>query len=61
MGAGRVVEDLVTLTVPVDAPPGEYTVEVGMYRAADLARCLTLDRDGIPVRQVVLDTVRLAD
>ena len=58
---GEVVEDLVTLAVPVDAPPGEYTVEVGMYRAADLARCLTLDRDGIPVRQVVLGTVRLAD
>jgi hypothetical protein len=58
---GEIVEDLVTLAVPVDAPPGEYTVEVGMYRAADLARCLTLDRDGIPVRQVVLGTVRVAD
>ena len=58
---GEVVEDLVALAVPVDAPPGEYTVEAGMYRAMDLARCLTLDRDSTPVRQVVLGTVRLAD
>jgi hypothetical protein len=56
---GEAVEDLVTLVVPVDAPPGEYAVEVGMYRAADLARCLTLDRDGVPVGQVVLGTVRI--
>jgi hypothetical protein len=57
---GETVEDLVTLEVPVDAPPGEYAVEVGMYRAADLARCLTLDRDGAPVGQVVLGTVGIA-
>ena len=56
---GETVEDLVTLAVPVDAPPGEYAVEVGMYRAADLARCLTLDRDGAPVGQVALGTVRI--
>ena len=56
---GETVEDLVTLAVPVDAPPGEYAVEVGMYRAADLARCLTLDRDGAPVGQVVLGTVHI--
>jgi hypothetical protein len=56
---GEAVEDLVTLAVPVDAPLGEYAIEVGMYRAADLARCLTLDRDGAPVGRVVLGTVRI--
>jgi hypothetical protein len=52
---------MVMLAIPEEIPEGEYTVEVGMYRAEDLARCLTLGRDGIPVRQVVLGTVRLAD
>ena len=56
---GEVVEDLVTLAVPDDLPAGEYAVEAGMYRAADLARCLTLDQDGIPVSQVVLGSVRV--
>ena len=55
---GEAVEDLVTLEVPGDLPAGEYAVEVGMYRAADLARCLTLDQDGVPVGQVVLGIVR---
>jgi hypothetical protein len=57
---GEVVEDLVTLSVPDNLPAGEYAVEVGMYRAVDLARCLTLDRDGVPVGQVVLGTVRIS-
>jgi hypothetical protein len=56
---GETVEDLVTLAVPDDAPTGEYAVEVGMYRAADLARCLTLDQDGAPVGHVVLGIVRI--
>ena len=58
---GEVVEDLVTLEVPGDLPAGEYTVEVGMYRAADLARCLTLDRDGSPVSRLVLGIVRITE
>lgn len=56
---GEIVEDLVTLTVPGDLVAGEYTVEVGMYRAADLARCLTLDRDGAPLGQITLGMVRV--
>jgi len=56
---GEAIEDTVVLTVPADAPPGEYTVEVGMYRARDLARCLTLDQDGVPLGSVNLGTVRV--
>ena len=56
---GEVVEDLVTLALPGDLPAGEYAVEAGMYRAADLARCLTLDRDGTPVSRVGLGNVRI--
>lgn len=56
---GETIDDVVTLTVPADAPPGEYIVEVGMYRAEDLARCLTLDSYGAPVERIVLGTVRV--
>jgi hypothetical protein len=30
-----------------------------MYRAEDLARCLTLNEDGIPVDRVVLGAIRV--
>jgi hypothetical protein len=56
---GETVEDRVTLAIPVDAAPGDYLVEVGMYRAADLARCLTLNGDGVPVERMVLGAVRV--
>jgi hypothetical protein len=56
---GESVEDTVTLTIPADATPGDYTVEVGMYRADDLARILTLNEDSAPVDRVVLGTVRI--
>jgi hypothetical protein len=56
---GEMVEDRVTLGIPAGAAPGDYLVEVGMYRAADLARCLTLNDDGVPVDRVVLGAVRV--
>ena len=58
---GEVIEDSVTLALPGDLPAGEYMVEVGVYRATDLARCLTLDRDGAPVSRVMLGTVRVTE
>ncbi|MBN1659254.1 MAG: hypothetical protein JXA93_12675 [Anaerolineae bacterium] len=57
---GEMVEDHVTLQVPAGLEAGEYRVEVGMYRAADLARCLTLDRDGRLIHSITLGTVRVA-
>ncbi|MEJ2211333.1 MAG: hypothetical protein P8129_20155 [Anaerolineae bacterium] len=56
---GQVIDDVVTLEVPPDASPGEYTVEVGMYRYTDLARALTLNEEGVPVERVVLGTVQV--
>ena len=56
---GETIEDLVTLAMPGDTPAGDYAVEVGMYRASDLARCLTLNQDGVPVRHLMLGTVRV--
>jgi hypothetical protein len=54
-----VIDDVVTLRVPADIPPGDYIVAVGMYRAEDLAQALTLNGDGEPVARVVLGTVRV--
>ncbi len=34
---GEIVADPVTLTIPVDLPPGDYRIEVGLYDAADPA------------------------
>jgi hypothetical protein len=56
---GETVEDVVTLNLPAGTPPGEYTMEVGMYRAEDLARALTLNAEGVPVDRVVLGTVQV--
>ncbi len=56
---GEAIDDLVTLAVPADVPPGDYTVQVGMYRAADLARCLTLDADGALLERVEVGRVRI--
>jgi hypothetical protein len=57
---GEIVEDTVVLTVPAGTPPGDYRVEVGMYRAEDLARSLTLNEEGIPIGWVELGTMRIA-
>lgn len=56
---GETIEDVVTLTIPAGAQAGEYAVESGMYRAADLARCLTLDEGGMPLERIVLGLVRV--
>ena len=51
---GETVTDTISLPIPAGTSPGEYTVEVGMYRAEDLARCLLLDADGGLLDRVVL-------
>jgi hypothetical protein len=56
---GQAIDDRVTLLVPDNTPSGEYAVEVGMYRAGDLARALTLDGEGAPRDRVILGTVRV--
>jgi hypothetical protein len=56
---GERIDDVVTLTVPAGLLPGEYTVEAGMYRADDLARCLTLNGEGTPVDRVLLGPVQV--
>ena len=43
---GEDIPDQYTLTLPAGALPGAYRVEVGLYRASDLAPALTLDGKG---------------
>ncbi|MGC9335738.1 MAG: hypothetical protein ACP5JJ_16445, partial [Anaerolineae bacterium] len=56
---GETIDDVVTLAVPGGLPWGDYVVVAGMYRAEDLARCLTLDAVGQPTAEVFLGTVRI--
>ncbi len=53
--AGEVVADSTTIALPTDMPPGEYIIEVGLYRAETGAR-LPVTLDG----QAAGDAVRLA-
>jgi hypothetical protein len=51
---GETVTDTISLPIPAGVLPGEYTVEVGMYRAEDLARALLFGADGALLDRVVL-------
>ena len=42
---GERVSDPYAIRLPDDLPPGEYSVEVGLYRISDLSRLSVLDRD----------------
>lgn len=56
---GETVDDVVTLSVPLGLKPGLYTVEAGMYRAQDLARCLTLSVEGELRDQLTLGVLQI--
>ncbi len=61
---GEVIADEYTLTVPPDAPPGQYTIEAGLYDAASPAfeRLPVLDAAGQPVDdRVLLGSVRVGE
>ncbi|MBI4770230.1 MAG: hypothetical protein HY784_07430 [Chloroflexi bacterium] len=53
---GEKIEDHYRIQVPADAPPGEYTVEVGLYLLATLERLPVLNAEGAPVDDKVLIT-----
>jgi hypothetical protein len=56
---GEIIDDRVDLLVPGDASAGDYTLEAGMYRAEDLARCLTLNGEGMPLDRILLGAVHI--
>ena len=57
---GEVVTDNYALLIPGDAPPGEYTLEAGMYELATLERLPVVDDAGRKVGDhVILGTVEV--
>ena len=59
--AGETIEDRIGLLMPVDAPPGEFLIEVGMYDPTTLARVPVYDEHGERVAddRVILGAVRV--
>lgn len=56
---GEEIPDEYALTLPPDLSPGRYTVEVGLYRAGDLAPAMTLNEQGLPVPKIIVDTIKV--
>jgi hypothetical protein len=58
---GELIEDRYGLLIPANVPPGEYTIQVGMYDPATLARLPVIDADGkrIEENRVILGSVRV--
>jgi len=56
--AGEIIADDLTLPLPPDLPPGEYTPVVGLYNFVDGAR---LTVPGNPVNEISLPPVRLGN
>jgi len=52
--AGRILDDVYHVTVPGDAPTGEYQIEVGWYLLATLRRLPVVDASGRPMDDRVL-------
>ncbi len=51
---GQPIEDHYRVPLDPDAPPGEYSVEVGLYLLATLERLAVLNAEGAPVDDKVL-------
>jgi hypothetical protein len=51
---GQLIEDHYRIALDADAPPGEYTVEAGLYLLATLERLPVLNAEGAPVDDKVL-------
>lgn len=57
---GTIIADTYRIPVAPDAPPGEYTLEVGMYGLVDIARLPVFDAAGRPSGDaILLTTVRV--
>ena len=58
---GEPVRDQIGVSVPADAPPGLYRVEVGMYLLRTLQRLPVRDAGGLPVQgdALIIGTVEV--
>ena len=50
---GEVIVDEHVLSIPADAPPGDYTLIAGMYDEGTLQRLAVLDARGTPTGDYV--------
>lgn len=58
--SGESMEDEYTFPVLPGTPPGQYEIEIGVYRTPSMERLSVLDEDGKPVAdRVVLTTVQV--
>jgi hypothetical protein len=60
---GQTILDVHSLTIPADAPPGDYQFEAGLYRLATMARLPATDESGqrLPNDAVLLGTLAVGD
>ncbi|MEM9777510.1 MAG: hypothetical protein AAF902_23230, partial [Chloroflexota bacterium] len=58
---GDIVPDERALEIPADLPPGEYSLQVGLYHPADGTRLPAVNRDGIetPNQTIVLPSIQI--
>jgi hypothetical protein len=58
---GQIIADVHPLTIPVDAPPGQYRLETGLYLLESMTRLPAADPDGnaLPGDAVRLGTVEV--
>ncbi len=56
---GEVVVDEYDLAVDIDAPPGEYAIEVGLYDPVTMRRLPVFDPTGAAGDRVLLGTIRV--
>jgi 4-amino-4-deoxy-L-arabinose transferase-like glycosyltransferase len=59
---GEVILDVHPLSLPSDAPPGQYRIEVGLYDLATMARLPAVDVDGerLPDDAVILGGIEVS-
>ena len=56
---GEEIDDQYTLRLPAGSAPGRYSVEVGLYRASDLAPAMTLDEAARPVARLFAAPIKI--
>jgi hypothetical protein len=60
---GQVILDRHPLTIPLDAPAGDYQLEVGLYLLANMSRLPAVDGHGNPLPDdaAILGTLEIRD
>jgi hypothetical protein len=57
--AGTVVDDVYSIQVPVNAPPGAYTLQLVMYSGSDRLQVTDAGNTTAPANLIVLHTIQV--